>query len=113
MIGRILKKTLGITLIEALISLSLISTVAITGTNFYIDIKKNDLLNIETKRIESVIKGLDKRFELEGYSSLLWQQDMSGNTNEEVGNVSAVMDGKIDNFIRAYLLGNLESKQNV
>jgi len=87
MIGRILKKTLGITLIEALISLSLISTVAITGTNFYIDIKKNDLLNIETKRIESVIKGLDKRFELEGYSSLLWQQDMSGNTNEEVGNI--------------------------
>ena len=87
MIKRILKKTLGVTLIEALISLSLISTVAITGTTFYLDIQKNDLLNIETKRIESVIKGLDKRFELEGYSSLLWQQNMSGNTNAEVTNI--------------------------
>lgn len=34
-------------------------------------------------------------------------------TNEEVGNVSAVMDGKIDNFIRAYLLEKLERKQSV
>ena len=34
-------------------------------------------------------------------------------TNEESGNVNDVMDGNIDNFIRAYLLLNLGKKENV
>ncbi len=32
-------------------------------------------------------------------------------TNEETGNVQAVMDGAIDRFIRAYLLGQLQNNQ--
>lgn len=80
----IFNKKLGVTLIESIISLSLISTGVISGTVFYLDKQASEQLDFEAKRINYIISGFDSRFHLDGYSNLLWKQEKTANTNDKV-----------------------------
>ena len=68
---RILKKS-GITLIESLIALSLISTIAIGGVKGYSEYQKYVSERAAAKDITTLLKAVDTRISIDGYSYNFW-----------------------------------------
>ena len=68
---RIFKKS-GITLIESLIALSLISTIAIGGVKGYSEYQKYVSERAAAKDITTLLKAVDTRISIDGYSYNFW-----------------------------------------
>ena len=80
-------KKLGVTLIEALLGLSIISTVSIYGGIEYKEYLEKEKVYKMALKLESVLSAFDQRFYIDGYDASNWGSGLSFNTNDLVSSL--------------------------
>jgi peptide chain release factor 2 len=73
--------------------------------------KRQEELAVEQQKLEGQKKEIGWGSQIRSYIFHPYNLVKDHRTKEETSNVQAVMDGSIDNFIRAYLLKNLEMNE--
>ena len=74
---------------------------------------KQEELALEQEKLEGQKKEIGWGSQIRSYVFHPYNLVKDHRTKEETSNIQAVMDGSIDNFIRAYLLKNLEKNERV
>lgn len=86
-------KRSGITLIESLIALTLISTIAVGGVKGYGEYQKYVAERAAAKDITTLLKAVDTRISIDGYSYNFWT------SNEEAEGLSEVAPYVLETFV--------------
>lgn len=79
-----LNRKKGVTLIESLIAVGIITSLSVYSSTYLKDYFEEEKMNRMANKITSIISGFDYRFYLDGYDGGLWTYGTNYNINDEV-----------------------------